>query len=61
VELKQAKEILKNALNLAVQKGCFSIDDVGFIIEALKKIETIQDVEFIPNETKAAKAEQFNK
>jgi predicted transport protein len=51
VELKQAKEILKNALNVAVQKGCFSIDDVGVIIEALKKIETIQNVEFIPNET----------
>jgi hypothetical protein len=51
VDLKQAKEILKNALNVAVQKGCFSIDDVAVIIEALKKIEAIQDVEFIPNET----------
>jgi ACT domain-containing protein len=51
VELKQAKEILKNALNVAVQKGCFSIEDVAVIIEALKKIETIQDVEFIANET----------
>jgi hypothetical protein len=51
VELIEAKQILKNALNVAVQKGCFSIDDVAVIIEALKKIETIQDVEFIPNET----------
>jgi predicted transport protein len=46
LELKQAKQIVKNALNVAVQKGCFSIDDVAVIIEALKKIETIQDVEF---------------
>ena len=51
MELKQAKEILKNALNVAVQKGCFGIEDVAVIIEALKKIETIQDVEFIPNQT----------
>jgi hypothetical protein len=50
VELKQAKEILKNALNVSVQKGCFSIDDVAVIIEALKKIESMQDVEFIANE-----------
>jgi ACT domain-containing protein len=51
VELIEAKQILKNALNVSVQKGCFSIDDVAVIIEALKKIETIQDVEFIANET----------
>jgi ACT domain-containing protein len=51
VELIEAKQILKNALNVSVQKGCFSIDDVAVIIEALKKIESIQDVEFIPNET----------
>jgi len=51
VELKQAKEIVKNALNVSVQKGCFSIEDVAVIIEALKKIESIQDVEFIPNES----------
>ena len=51
MELIEAKQILKNALNVSVQKGCFSIDDVAVIIEALKKIESIQDVEFIPNET----------
>jgi len=51
VELKQAKEIVKNALNVSVQKGCFAIEDVAVIIEALKKIESIQDVEFIPNES----------
>jgi hypothetical protein len=47
VELKQAKEILKNALNVAVQKGCFSIDDVAVIIEALKTIEIVQDIQFV--------------
>jgi predicted transport protein len=43
VELKQAKEILKNALNVAVQKGCFGIEDVAVIIEALKTIESLQN------------------
>jgi hypothetical protein len=43
VELKQAKEILKNALNVAVQKGCFSIEYVAVIIEALKTIESLQN------------------
>jgi hypothetical protein len=47
LELKQAKEILKNALNVAVQKGCFSIEDVAVIIEALKKIEIVQDIQFV--------------
>jgi hypothetical protein len=43
VELIEAKQILKNALNVAVQKGCFSIDDVAVIIEALKTIESLQN------------------
>jgi hypothetical protein len=46
LELIEAKQILKNALNVAVQKGCFSIDDVAVIIEAFKKIEVLQDIEF---------------
>jgi hypothetical protein len=36
MELIEAKAILKNALNLAVLKGCFSLDDVALIVEALK-------------------------
>lgn len=32
----EAKEIIKNALNIAVLKGCFSLDDVAMILEALK-------------------------
>jgi hypothetical protein len=41
VELTEAKQLLKNALNVAVQKGCFTIDDVALIIEALKTIESL--------------------
>ena len=28
----EAKEIIKNALNIAVLKGCFSLDDVALPI-----------------------------
>jgi hypothetical protein len=41
MELTEAQQILKNALNVAVQKGCYHIDDVAFIIEALKTIESL--------------------
>ena len=50
MELKQAKEILKNALNVAVQKGCFSIDDVAVIIEALKVNEESVSFEIVKQE-----------
>ena len=44
MELIEAKAILKNALNAAVLKGCFSLDDVSLIVEALKVNE--QSVDF---------------
>ena len=50
MELKQAKEILKNALNVAVQKGCFSIDEVSVIIEALKANEESVSFEIVKEE-----------
>ena len=50
MELKEAKEILKNALNVAVQKGCFSIDDVAVIIEALKVNEESVSFEVLEKE-----------
>jgi hypothetical protein len=41
MEIIEAQQILKNALNVAVQKGCYHIDDVAVIIEALKTIESL--------------------
>ena len=52
MELKQAKEILKNAINVAVQKGCFSIDEVAVIIEALKANEESVSFEVLKDESK---------
>lgn len=52
MELIEAKQILKNALNVAVQKGCFAIDDVAVIVEALKVNE--QSVDFVMGEVTTA-------
>ena len=52
MELSQAKEIIKSAIDIAVQKGCFNINDVVTIAEALKKIESMQDIEFIANQSR---------
>lgn len=46
MELKQAKEILNQAINIAIQKGCFNLSEVEAIIPALVKINAVQDVEF---------------
>lgn len=46
MDLKQAKEILNEAINIAVQKGCFNISQVELIIPALTKINGLDDVEF---------------
>jgi hypothetical protein len=46
MELKDAKLIIKNALDLANQKGCYSLDDIAIIIEAYKKIESVDDIQF---------------
>jgi hypothetical protein len=46
MELKQAKEILNQAINIAIQKGCFNLSEVEAIIPALTKINGLDDVEF---------------
>lgn len=46
MELKEAKEILNQAINIAIQKGCFSLDQVQAILPALTKINGLDDVEF---------------
>ena len=34
-----AKEIIRQALDSAIQKGCYNLYDTDLIIQALKKIE----------------------
>ena len=39
MEEQQAKETIRQALDLAIQKGCYNLSDTDIIIQALKKIE----------------------
>ena len=47
MELQQAKEIVINAINVAVQKGCYNLTETQSIVHALEKINTLSDIEFI--------------
>jgi hypothetical protein len=46
MELNQAKQIINSAIDVALQKGCYSLADAQAIIQALEKINGLDDVEF---------------
>ena len=46
MELKQAKQIVNSAIDMAIQKGCYSLADAQAVIQALEKINSMDDIEF---------------
>ena len=46
MELKQAKETINQAINVAIKSGCFDLAETQAIIHALETINSQQDVEF---------------
>lgn len=46
MELKDAKQIITQAINAATLKGCYNIEDIKLIVQALDKINNQPDVEF---------------
>lgn len=46
MELQESKEIVNQAINIAIQKGCFNLTEAQAIIKALEKLNSVQDVEF---------------
>lgn len=46
MELKQAKEIINQAINVAIKSGCFDLAETQSIIHALEKINGLNDIEF---------------
>ena len=46
MELKVAKQVLAEALNIAIMKGCYGLVEVQNIVEALKAIQEQPEVEF---------------
>jgi hypothetical protein len=43
---KLAKQIVKEALNIAISKGCFGLIEVSNIVKAIDFIESQPDIEF---------------
>jgi hypothetical protein len=46
MELQNAKEIVNSAINIAMQKGCFTLTENQAIIQALEKLNSIDDIQF---------------
>ena len=46
MELNQAKQIINSAIDIGLQKGCYSLADAQKIVKALEKINGLDDVEF---------------
>lgn len=46
MELKVAKQIISEALNIAIAKGCYGLVEVSNIVKALEKIESVDDIQF---------------
>jgi len=43
---KTAKQIVNEALNIAISKGCFGLIEVTNIVKALEVIQSQPDIEF---------------
>jgi hypothetical protein len=43
---KTSKQIIKEALNIAISKGCFNLIEVSNIVKAIEFIDSQPDVEF---------------
>jgi hypothetical protein len=46
MDLNTAKQIISEALNIAIAKGCFGLIEVQNIVKALEKIDQAQDIQF---------------
>ena len=46
MELENAKQILVEALDIAIKKGCYGLNEVNNIVKALDKILEIDDIKF---------------
>lgn len=47
MNLEQAKQIISQAINAALLKGCYSLDDVKLIVEALQVNDKSVDFEIV--------------
>lgn len=53
--------VLQNAIDRAIQRGCFNIHETNDILEAIKYLNSLPDVEFGEVELKVEKQDAKNK
>jgi hypothetical protein len=46
MELQNAKQILLEALDIAIKKGCYGLTETTNIVKALDKILELDDIKF---------------
>jgi hypothetical protein len=46
MELQNAKQILLEALDIAIKKGCYGLTETATIVKALDKILELDDIKF---------------
>jgi len=46
MELQTAKQVLVEALDIAIKKGCYGLNEVNNIVKALDKILELDDIKF---------------
>jgi hypothetical protein len=46
MELNTAKQVIAEALHIAIAKGCYGLVEVQNIVKALEVINNIQDIKF---------------
>ena len=46
MKTEDAKQVINQAIDIAIQKGCFNLNDTAKIIEALQNINALDDVKF---------------
>lgn len=46
MDLKLSKEVVNQAINIAIKNGCFNLEEAQAIVHALEKINGLEDVEF---------------
>ena len=49
--LAESKEVINQAINIAIQKGCFNLTEVQTIVKALEILNEAPDIQFGDIET----------
>jgi hypothetical protein len=54
MELNQAREVIRQAIEAGLRAGVYSLNDINTIIQAMSKIESVDEIQFGGTETEVA-------